>query len=455
MRRDSIVRAAKMGRLSSSAFWIIKMTHSTTKSALRYFFALATGTVALCVAPAVQAQTSDGQQSLAKELLTTYWAGDVKTQRAAEELFQSESLPVGDEQLAWAYVLNRLHYNKFREAATVAQSLIQGGNQELEKLYAHAWLQMTTNNIDQGLVALQQLKQALTAAPQLPEPQQLDLIGRMGRLIGFAEGPSHDSVNQATLVTTQAMIIDGWDDLQLERFEDQRQRVLETYNEITQTTADQVQAETDRAIAEQQQRIEQLTTENEQLDSRQQVINQETDKLRDEANSALSQLESQLAPLETEASGLLARINRSQSRIAWLAHDLAITEAAAAQETDPVIRDQLLRRAGAIRVSLFNEQSFLATLRGQYSSLLAQIDSLRARHEATVRQYGGRIGSLNNESRQLDKTRVKNSRMITRLGKPQVRTGLKTAMKSKAEHLPTYDPFPTSEFQQRLLQQLN
>ena len=107
-----------------------------------------------------------------------------------------------------------------------------------------------------------------------------------------------------------------------------------------------------------------------------------------------------------------------------------------------------------MRRDLIAYEGDLAQLQLQFDSVAAQLDSLNRQMAVVQNEVNSEIELRDLETRQMQKQRRRNVRELDRLDNPGADAGYERSMESRTSHLPTYDPFPTDELRQRLLNEL-
>lgn len=404
---------------------------------------------------AQQPEPSPDEKATARQFLDQYWQRDVQTRRDGERAWQAvEESGNSSGLVEKAYVINRIHFDQFREAKTVSQGLTDKLPNDWDAWHLRIWSEMSVGNCNEALVLMQQLKKAVDASSDIDKTQKLLIYSRLGRLFAFADGPGRAKTRPETLDRTLATIVDGLDDTELGSFEDQRSQSVQMYtsmlDEKSQTIADQVQ----KSAEDQANTMQQLTAENQVINERQSQLQVEAAAIRERAESEINQLKSRADPLQAELALLDSQIANEQNRAALIANDIAAWLHAAEHETDPVRQRYFYDLAAAAQISLTNQQRLIMSLQSQFDAIVGQLDGIRMEIAATENRFGAQLRGLEGESRQLTGRLKRNSRTMSKLGDPKPESGYVKRVDAELGRLATFDPFPVEEFRQRMLDEL-
>ncbi|MGI9518172.1 MAG: hypothetical protein ACR2NP_14045 [Pirellulaceae bacterium] len=414
-------------------------------TALVMFLILGPSTVA-------SAQLTDSARATIDQLLNTTWGGGVDEQRAGESAYRNWQTTTASSNayVDWAYVLNRVEYDKYREAARVAESLPELLPDSLDARYAQIWLTLMTGEVNRALLQMQELKTLLLASSP-DEVTRFKFYSRLGRLYAYAEGPGQKSSRDTTLQDTLSVITDGLDDVDFGQFQNQRQQVTQQYASLLNEKASNVALLEQEQQAETDSKRQQIAMDNQEMSARHAELSAEVNAISDQVNAEVSKLRQAAAPVEAELRRLDQEIALLRSTISRIATDVAILENDAFYAEDPYWKARLLDRAARARSDLFRYQSDLGVLESQYASVLAELDALNGRAASVQAAANDQIALRESEVDEMRRQLRRNDRELNRLDRPRARTGYEHNMNSRTNHLPTYDPFPTDELRQQLL----
>ena len=280
-------------------------------------------------------------------------------------------------------------------------------------------------------------------ARNLP-PRQLDnTYRRMGRLLGYLQGPVGDQVNQEILREAVRELSIGLapqhQELMREEIEtvitDFKQRLEHLGKKVDQSVkAKDVVKDADR---------KQINQENTLLQTQTQKIQDRQDKVRDEGEAKIDQAISRLRPLQSELASLDAEIQsvRHNTR--------ALQTALFFRQNDPngsLLQSQVLRLQ--IRESYF----LLSNLGSQADAVAANLNR-GANEIAQIRsRYGGELSQLERDLNNSSQQQRRNSKKLAKLAKPTKPNNKKVAILSnRITALNSYDQLPLELYRADLL----
>ena len=356
-----------------------------------------------------------------------------------------------DSGVQWAYVLNRIQHDKFREARAEIDGLIPAGRDAWEQRYAQIWLKMLVGEVNSALLDMQDLKSRIVANVTLDDTTKFRLYTRLGKMYGYAEGPASIKATPSTLHDTLAILVDGLNDVDFGNFEDNRKQVSKKYvdllNEKSATVASKIQDQKQNNAA----RTAKIDADNAQADVRQRELLDQATTLRTQMAEDANQLRQSLRPLESDLSRIDSQIRRSDFRLLDLHNDIARRQRLAFGQDDRFRRSRFLNQAGVLRRELYIEQDLRNVLQGEYNQTLAQIDLIKGQIIDVERAFRSQIALREQESKQLVGQQKRNLRELKKLQNPDKPKGYVREITARTGYLPTYDPFPTDEFRREAL----
>lgn len=377
-----------------------------------------------------------------QHLLTERWPRTSPNALASQVFY--EDLNSRPAIVRVAYAVNRLQQNKTTEARLVAEKITENFPRNLDGWMLKAWLDALEDNFETSLVSMLSLKNHLTDTGDLPMEIKSSIYARLGRLIGYMEGPVAHRVNQNLLFTTTQAITNNSPPKQLKEFNLGRTQVLEKYTEIKNSQAQKKNEELSK-VAERDKKIEQLLSrENESLLDSEVKLSEEIKRVRQDANARISTLESQGSEIEQEQITASFEIQRRQNRLRYLHEQLAILNLGPVGQLwiyDP-------------RIEIRNIEFQISQKRNEwngYSFRLRNISDEISRLQIATQQQ---TNLLTKELKKLNGSRRRNLGKLTRIASgPQIAVGKKNAMKIRATSLITYDEISEELYRQQILAQ--
>ena len=307
-----------------------------------------------------------------------------------------------------------------------------------------AWLNALEDNFENSLVSIRSLNQRLIATADLSVEIKSSIYSRLGRLIGYLEGPVAHRVNQNLLLTTTQFITNTAPQNHLKEFNSSRTEVQEKYTEIKKDQAQKKNEELAK-VAQRDQKIEQiLNRENESLSDSEQKLSEEIERVRQDANARISTLEGQGSQIEQEQLATSIEIQQRENRLLYLYEQLAILNLGPVSQFwtyDPRVEIRSLEFQISQKRNDWNGYSFR----------LRSISDEISRLQFAAQQ---RTGSLTRDLKKLNGTRRRNLGKLARIASgPQIADGKKNAMKIRVTSLITYDEISEELYRQQILDQ--
>lgn len=381
-------------------------------------------------------------EQIIQTLLNEYWGRAPQNALASEKFYENLSSPPAIVSVA--YTVNRLQQNKTNEAKLVAEKITEIFPRNLDGWMLKAWLNALEDNFETSLVAIRSLNQQLIATADLPAEVKTSIYSRLGRLIGYLEGPVAHRVNQNLLFTTTQFIINTAPQNHLREFNSSRTEVQEKYTEIKNNQAQKKTEELSK-VAQRDQKIEQiLNRENESLSDSEQQLSEEIERIRQDANARISTLESQGSQIEQEQIATSIEIQQREKRLLYLYEQLAILN------LGPVSKFWTYDPRIEIRSIEFQISQKRSDWNG-YSFRLRSISEEISRLQFATQQ---KTASITRELKKINGTRRRNLGKLARIASgPQIADGKKNAMKIRVTSLVTYDEISEELYRQQILDQ--
>lgn len=408
---------------------------------------------ALVSTSVVSAQDSADGPSLARQLLTDVWDNSPQNREAAQSLWEAASAGARSDPAAqWAYALNRINHRRFRDAKPFADQVAQATPTNWDARYAQIWLTTFVKQFDQALEQMKKGKADMDASVDV-QPEQLDeYYFRLGRLIGYMEGPNGGRVQRTALDATLAILHEGADDRSFTAFTNERNAVLNQWQSLMEEKDVKQQQALDELVRKNQTEFQQQT----ELAARMQQQSAEAQTHRD---TLVREGQAEVDKARTNLDGLTAEWNRQQSLIVSARYDLdgywlsiANIDHLLLHESDPVIRSQLYLDRSYYLSLIRDKEYYLSSLQADANSVYSQLSAATATYDQTVATYQGRVQQIDNQIATAEKTIASANRKLRRLqAEPRVSTTLVATIQATAAALTNYDPFPAELLRQRAL----
>jgi len=383
-------------------------------------------------------------QSVVKNLLIDLWDRDLVSRGQAEQLY--EKTDVKSRGIVLAYVANRLHHGQVREAIAAVQELLIRDTDFLDGLLVRAHLNLRIRDFDQASLDLRGAVRLL-AGETFSDAQKEEALYRVGRMIGFLEGPVQHRTNRDLSRITIDEVNKVASPAQLQHFNRGLQEIADLHNQLAQATQGRFERELqaqERADAQ----IEQsLTVENNNLTQVVAGLAQQMAQVRDQGAQRESQLAAQMVPLEASLYSLEGRLSAARFEVFQLQSELILAQNApfVCHITIAWIRDRL-------RLAELN----LFSMQNSYAVAVSQINNINLQIQQASLQTQRQLQNLEQERRQATGRMNRNQRQLARIARgPEVAGGKREAMENRLVSLASYIQLPPTAIRQDLLDQFN
>lgn len=389
----------------------------------------------------------------ARQLLTDYWPRNLETRRSAEAFYQDLKQAASITPAAeFAWVVNRIHFNRLREALPSATKLTDYFPHDLDAWYTRCWVQMANGETADALVSIRQFGERLKTADPVDEKAIRTGCQRLGRLIAFVGGPLSGRVPGANLEQTVQSLLADLDDPLVQVVNQSRQQVLDQYHALLEEQENVVADTKRQEDAERAETVRNLNEANQTLANRQTGIEQQQAEIREQADSALAKLQGQVVPLQSELGNVEQQLITARNQAAFLTTSLFTLHQQLEQIEDPVICARLAIEVDLTQRLLLDQQMLVANLRAQYDSLGGQVLMLQDRINTLAGRAHATLGSLDDQSSELKAEARRNTRQLSRMSRARTRTGYENRTRARLTRLAEFDPFPAAVLRETLLQ---
>ena len=407
-----------------------------------------------CLARAQEAEAPPRltERQIIERLLIDGWGRSSENRRELKAWYEG----LDSEKTAaveWAYALNRLNLNQFREARPVVDRLAAAAPLNWDIRVSQIWLSVFYGEYDQALARMLDLQKDLPKDSGLAPDDQTEIYQRLGRLIGFLRGPAAvKALAEGKLDPTVQKLQQNAPPEDWLALEAERQAVEELFASYRQDQTDEQTRLADEARRRQGVELEQ------QMDVAQQ-LQTEFDRGRDERETVIDEGQTQVAALEDQIRSLQSEYNQLSSAAMGLRLDAANfwmnaeqLHAAAAQEQDPYLRAQLSLQANNYSALARDRQLASDARQWNANGVFRQLDSANASYDQTRGLYAERVGQLEQQLTELDRSSRQVAKKIRDLQAEPKTTNAKLAVLGQtAKALTTYSPFPADRFKARFL----
>lgn len=396
-------------------------------------------------------QACDELDPIVEKLLVEHWEKGKVNREESKSIFRDAA---ATEQVLLSYTLNRMSHNRYREARIPVDELTNAFPKNLDGWVLRTWLEAVTDNYDRSLISLQRMKREMAKIKDLDATRQDELYGHAARIVGYLQGPVTGKVNQATLNATLVKVVDGMTPEQLKKFNDERSRILDQYDQLVKESGTLQQTETQKAENAAKVEIAAIDTQNKAIDARRQQIQPDMNRLQQELDQKVSAVDARLSPLQQELAGLVSSINALEFALQDVFREQVIQRGFLFNENDPFIRALIRDRLIQLDFEATNIQGDLFNTRARANSIALQADNLAAERLRVRQDYSARLNQLGDEVKQNDRQQRRNVSRLQELAKgPQTSPKVRVA-NVQINALTTYSPFPLEMFRQDYIDSL-
>jgi hypothetical protein len=329
---------------------------------------------------------------------------------------------------------------------------------DLPALRAKAWTQAVLKNYPAALVTADKLAQQLAADPPENAAERAshdELIGFLGRLLGYLGGPVAANVNQDQRKAAEKQILARLETARRTIFEDAFNGVLAKFIAMSDESAEAKDKAAAAAAVEKDKTLAEVEADRAAAAARAKELDDRRKQLQAEFREQLDQIAKDDRPLVQQLAQLEARaavLNRD-----LLAYSAEIDQLSrlAAAEKDPARRQQLLFEADRLAVIANRLDADLLGVNRLARGVQGQRAALAARQAALQNDIAGQTQRIDGELGDLGRRERRNDGIEKRASRPTVAPASKVrSLSAQASSLSTYDQFPLEAAKAKLLESL-
>jgi hypothetical protein len=416
---------------------------------------LASGCLLLLARPAVAA---DASAAIAK-LLDVGWSVTPQARAAADLQYQEVVRLAGADlkaiEASWLVLMQQ---RRFDEALKRLDEHLARDPEDLAALRAKTWALTVLKQYAASFLSAERISTLVAKRPVADETNRFEhdeMIGFLGRLVGYFGGPISDTINQDERKTLEKRFLGRLSDSERTIFEDARNGVLARFIEMTDESTDARQRATAAAKAEQDKALADVQADREKLDARAKELEETRKKLNSEFKSEMDGIDRMDQPLALQQQQLTARGATLNADLANYQSQVFTWEQLAAREKDSVLRQQYLTQASSLSIIAGRIEADLFTLSRTLRGLQTQRAGLQARRSQAKASAASQVDKINRELDELDRRDRRNEGLEKRASRPVSTSSSKVrALSAQATALSTYDAFPLEAAKVKLLESL-
>lgn len=401
---------------------------------------------------------ADASSAIAR-LLDVGWSVTPQARADADVQYDEvRRLAGADPRALEASWLVLMQQRRFEEALKRIDEHLAKKPDEPAALRAKTWIQAVLKNYSAAFILADKLSALIASHPPTTETDraaQDELVGFLGRLMGFFGGPAADLINQEERKALEKKLLDRLDTSERPVFEDARNSVLSRFIEMTDESASARQRAAATAKAEKEKTLAELQADKEKLDGREKELEENRTKANSELRAELEQIAKQDQPLLQQQTQLASRANFLNSDLLNTSSQMATLQQLAAQEKNPMLQQQYYAQINSLSLIASRIDADLFSVNRSLQGIQSQRAGLAVRRNQAQATAANQVDRIDRELAELGKRERRNEGLEKRANRPSAPTTSKLrALSSQATALSTYDSFPLEAAKAKLLDSL-
>ena len=378
-----------------------------------------------------------------QRLLNDLWEKKYENRSAGEQLCESEtiksSVSVADLSAAGAFLIQ---HNRSRLGAKIADQLLKVDRSQLRGWDMKIWFDTLMDKYDVSLTSLRAIGPILKADKQLSEGQKRRLVDRLGRTVGFLEGPVKEQVDEVMLEEVEEFLKGHLSDQQLETYAAAKKKVTLKFDNIAGKNQERIIKEKEKVRIQDDIEKRNLTERNVDLDRQISGLNPQIQNVQNEGTRQVSLARQEMQPLQSQLGLIGSQINRDEAALIALTNDLVFF-----QQNFPNSLNATL-----VQNSLRNVRFNLNNLYRQARFTRNQLTVAQARVVQVQNEFDARVATLRDELRLLQREKSRNRKKLAKLAAgPKVASGKLSAFQHRETSFKNYVEYPVEFLRQDLL----
>ena len=408
------------------------------------YFLLCSAGQAQILSPPAEPIDAQASQPI-RRLLNEDWERSPKIAVRSKTTFESERRFTDD--LLVAYMFNRIRHSQTGEAKLTAQELTARHTDNLDGWMVKTWLNTLTDDFEIALINMRNFKKQIDAQKNLPEKTRQQIFSRLGRLIGYFQGPVASRVNDDLLNDTVRELAVGLKPEILKIFNENRDRVLKRHGDLLAEQGKRTQVILDKTQLENQAQAAQLERQNQLLEQTEAQLLPQKQKITEDATKEITAVQQQASQLDQRLSQLTSDISAVELDLQYLYQDLDLI-----LSQPPQLRQSTFFLRNRIR----NAELSLASLHRNAVGTSNQLNGLRAQISQIEASANRQTNEIDQEIKRLNGSKLRNLSKLTKINQgPKLASGKRKAMISRATALRTYDDLTLELYRQDMLSHLS
>ena len=396
------------------------------------------------LSPPPQRIDTDGSVPI-RQLLNQDWERGPKISARSKTTFESAKRFTDD--LLVAYTINRIRHKKTSEAKLAAQELTDRHADNLDGWMLKTWLNMLTDDFDVALINMRSFKKQIVSQKNLPVETQKLIYKRLGKFVGYLQGPVADQVNHDLRDETIKVLAAGLKPEILKTFNENRDRVLKQHDDLLKEQGKKTQVILDKAKIENDAEVAQLERQNQLLEQTESKLLPEKQKLSAEASKQITAIEQQGSQLSQQLSSTVGEIRAIELDLQYLYQDLFLIN-----QQPPEFRQSTFLLRNQIR----NAELTLGSLKQNAGVTANQLNGLHSQIAQIQASANRQVNEIEKEIKRVGNSKLRNLSKLTKIAQgPKIASGKRQSLKSRLTGLRTYDDLSLELYRQDIISQLS
>jgi hypothetical protein len=417
---------------------------------------LVLNSMAIAVAQAADPVAS---KATAKVLLEQSWGKTSKARAVVDMLDLDAPELAGDPVVLAAHWLVMMYQGRHNEALESLHKFRKVKPEYLPAIRAEVWIHTAKQDHPKALLAAEELADAALApsgsAGQSATAVQQEATAFLGRFAGFLAGPAEEDVEESLRKQLEEKVTGRLDEPRQKLFDDEKQRVLKKYRELTDAATEASNDAKQSAEAEKQRKLDDL--QNEQVD-----LAKEAEKAGEREQEARKAFDKRIGELDFEDRKLAQSVTNLTSQAATISSQFT-----SFNETAMRLRGQANKeKNGVLQKAKQRQAAQAGEAAGQFKAQLAGLNAQiigaqNRRHEiAQKKQESIQAALLQGLKLDLDRQGIDEYKRKNKIQQKRAErkkdggSGKARALDSRASAFITYDTFPLEELRQYFLASL-
>ncbi len=383
-----------------------------------------------------------GEKQRVKFWLDPAWKKNLASRTQSVEVY--ELAPVNSPTVLIAYAVNRFQHNRVREAGEAVDAALAITPDNLDARLLSIWVKTVRDQYDQAMTDIRTFGKTIRNR-NLPPARLDNTYRRIGRLLGYLQGPVGEHVNQEILHAAIAELSIGLAPNHQKLMRAEMENLLADFEGRMQHLGRKVQESVEEKEVAKVANRKLIQQENALLQTQTQTIQDQQNSLRDEGELKIDRAISRAQPLQSELAALDGDIRSVRNNIR------ALQTALYFHQTDP---NGSLLQCDVLRYQIQDNYFTLGNLGNRADAVAFELD--RAANEiAQIRnRYGGQLSQLERDLANSGRRQRRNSKKLAKLAKPTKPNNKKvTLLSNRITALNSYDQLPLELYRVDLLKE--